>query len=144
MARIWLALALVLGVSGPAWAGIEEGRAALEGGDYETALSHLLPLAQAGDPRAQFYLGRMNEDGFGVPRNEAEAALWFQKSAEKGHAGAQFKLGRMYETGVGVLPDVNKAALWYRKAAESGHAQAQYFLAKYLYDGIAGPIDVRE
>ena len=60
MARISLAVSLmlavssVLAVSEVSRAGLEEGKAALEQGDYATALHELTPLATIGDSRAQF------------------------------------------------------------------------------------------
>lgn len=79
-------------------------------------LDQLRPLANGGDPAAQFALGlrfQGNEIN-GVDQNEAEkeAARWFTRSAENGYVAAQSKLGFLYSDGRGVPKDLNKAYLW--------------------------------
>jgi len=55
-----------------------------------------LPFAQAGDAETQFYLGMMYKQGKGgVSQNMAEAARWFQKSADQGYFYAQSELVKM-------------------------------------------------
>ena len=44
----------------------DAGWAALRAGDYETALSHLEPLALAGDDRAMVGMGYLYLNGFAV------------------------------------------------------------------------------
>ncbi len=111
---------------------VAEGERAYKQGDYELARKILSPLAEAGDPQAQFYLGRMYDNGQGVAKNEAEALRWFRKAAEQGHAKGQFNLGVSYETGQGFPQDAVEAARWVRKAAKQGLANAQSKLG-YMY-----------
>ena len=59
-----------------------------------------------------------------MPRDYAEAALWYRKAADQGDANAQFHLGLMYFRGSGVPQDYAEAAAWYRKAADQGQADA--------------------
>ena len=59
MKRLALALAILIGLAAPAWAGFAEGVAAYHRGDYETALRELRPLAEQGDADAQYNLGIM-------------------------------------------------------------------------------------
>ena len=59
MKRIALATVLLVTLVGPAWAGFNEGVAALERGDYATALKELRPLAEQGNAVAQYNLGFM-------------------------------------------------------------------------------------
>ena len=51
-------------------AALERGVAAYKGGDFQTALTVLRPLADAGNPAAQNDVGRMYYDGKGVPREQ--------------------------------------------------------------------------
>ncbi len=53
MKRLMLAALSFLFLSEPAWAGLEEARAAFKRGDYEMALREVRPLAEEGDARAQ-------------------------------------------------------------------------------------------
>ena len=72
-----LALSLVMACVVPAWAGMEEGAAAYERGDYAAALRECQPLAEEGHPAAQVLLGRMYLEGRGVPRDAVQAEIWF-------------------------------------------------------------------
>ena len=63
MLRFALTLLCWLILAAPAWAGLAEGIAAYERGDYETALQEFQPLAEQGNADAQFNLGLMYDDG---------------------------------------------------------------------------------
>ncbi len=69
-------LAILWGLTAPAWAGYKEGAAAYQRGDYATALQEFKPLAEQGDAEAQNFLGLMYELGRGVPQDYAEAVKW--------------------------------------------------------------------
>ncbi len=112
-----LCVGFTLGLTAPAWAGFEEGKAAYNRGDYATALREWRPLAKQGDAEAQFFLGAMYNLGDGVPQDYAEALQWWRKAAEQGNAKAQFFLGSMYDKGQGVPQDYAKAHIWFTLAA---------------------------
>ncbi len=120
-----LCAGFTLGLTAPAWAGLDEGMAAAKRGDHATALREWRPLAEQGNAKAQFFLGVMYDRGLGVTQDYAEAVRWYRKAAEQGHAEAQHDLGVMYGEGQGVPQDYAEAVRWYRKAAEQGHAYAQ-------------------
>ena len=73
----------------------DEGFAAFERGDYETAFREWLPLAEAGNATAQYNLGLLYDKGQGVPQDDQEALRWWRKAAEQGLAKAQAALGFM-------------------------------------------------
>ncbi len=133
-----------LGLTAPAWAGLDEGVAAYKRGDYATALREWRPLAEQGNANAQFFLGLMYGNGEGVPQDYAKALQWWRKAAEQGVAGAQYNLGIMYDNGRGVPQDSAKALQWYRKAAEQGYAKAQYNLGIMYGNGRGVPQDYAE
>ena len=83
--RLILAAFLLLVPAMPAWAGFAAGQAAMLRGDYEAAYREWGPLAQAGDPRAQFHLGVLYERGWGVPQDFREAARWYLSAADQNH-----------------------------------------------------------
>ncbi len=60
-----LCAGFTLGLTAPAWAGVDEGVAALKRRDYATALREWRPLAEQGDAKAQSNLGLMDERGLG-------------------------------------------------------------------------------
>ncbi len=68
MKRVTAFAVLLVVLATPAWAGIyDEGAAAYERGDYETALREFRPLAEQGNALAQHNLGVMYDNGQGVP-----------------------------------------------------------------------------
>jgi len=53
--------------------------------------------------------------GIGVPKDEAQALVFLQKSADKGYTPALFQLARVYSDGLGVKRDEAKAIDYYEK-----------------------------
>jgi len=84
--------------------------------------------AEQGDAHSQFILGAMHKNGYGVAKNEAEAAQWFRKAAEQGYADAQHEMGWVYLKGRVVAQDEAEAVKWFRLAAAQGHKAAQAVL----------------
>jgi TPR repeat protein len=120
--RFLLALFLVL-LMLPALAQadqLQDGLAAADRRDYQTALKLLQPLADQGNAEAQYDLGNMYLDGPNGKPDFAEAAKWYRKAADQGNVVGQFAVGNMYKNGHGVKKDPAEAAKWYRKAAEQG------------------------
>lgn|GEM_PF-1153923 len=124
---------ILLGLPATAPADVDMGIEAYNLGEYKMALEELLPAAQAGDARAQGYVGVMFQEGQGVEKSFETAARWFKKAAGNGDAQAQHQLGRMYYNGQGMPKDHKQAARWFRKAADQGYASAEYSLG-FLYD----------
>lgn len=113
-------------------AGLKEGLAAYRAGDYARAATVLLDAAEAGDPAAQYSLGRLYFAGQGVPQDAAAALGWYLLAAEQGHAAAQYQAGVWHESGWVVPADGRQAAAWYRRAARQGHSGAMINLG-FLY-----------
>src|SRR5258707_4113506 len=66
----------------PAAAGqLANAISAFNHGNSKTAIKLLKPLAEQGNPGAQYYLGLAYEKSFGVPHDHALAMTWFEKSA---------------------------------------------------------------
>jgi TPR repeat protein len=59
------------------------GSRAYSRGHFTTALRLLRPLADRGEPLAEFDLGLMYELGHGVPRDLPTAHMWFNVSREQ-------------------------------------------------------------
>ena len=77
----------------------QQGLAAAEKGDHQTAFQFWKPLAEQGYASAQFNLGVMYSKGEGVKQDDIEAVKWYRKAAEQGHKNAQYNLGVMYYDG---------------------------------------------
>ncbi|WP_271500942.1 tetratricopeptide repeat protein [Bradyrhizobium sp. CCBAU 11357] len=98
----------------------------------ETALRNAarkdyLPVIQA---LAEFYAS-----GADAELDLREAAIWYEKAAERGDVQAQFFVGRFYATGVGVSPNIRYAAKWFERAAENGYATAAFNVAIFYLNG---------
>ncbi len=143
VARLTLAVGLLaaLWANGPAWAqSVADGFAAYQQGDHLGARDIWLPLAEAGDPVAQFNLGKLYEfGGANLRRDYVQSARWYREAAAQGVAAAQNNLGLMHAQGRGVPRDIARAAELWLSAADAGYALAQYNLALAYFrgDGVA-------
>jgi len=124
-----IAMALVSAV----WGGdAQKGLDAYNSMDYDTALAVWQPLAESGDSGAQYGLGMMYGNGFGVAMEDALALKWYGLAAEQGHAGAQCNLAIMYQNGWGVPLNEEKAIHYYKLAAEQGVPEAMTALGRHF------------
>ena len=136
-------------IPGLASADMASGIAAFQKEDYPTAYQQLRPLAEAGDPKAKYYIGFMHYSGKGAGQNSAEAVKWVKPAAENGIADAQYLFALMTESGLAGSKDkklarktdsINKAEAikWFLLAAEQGQVNAQVKLVdRYLQgDGV--------
>jgi len=98
-------------------------------------LDALRQQGEQGNADTQELLGLHYHSGFGGPKDEAQALIWFRKAADQGRPLAQYSLGEMYEKGQGVPADTDKAVEWYRKAAEQGYARARGAIRKLYIEG---------
>ena len=113
----------------------EDGLAAVERGDFDSAHELWLIEAEKGNVKAQFNLGLMYDSGMGVSQDYKKALNWYRKAADQGHTKSQYNLGALYDNGISVSQDYKEAVDWYLKAAKQGHAKSQNNLANMLYDG---------
>ncbi len=68
----------------------------------EQKFARMRQLAEQGSPGAQYNLGLMYEQGYGVtPRHKAGGGL-VRESCGQGEADAQYRLGSLYYSGQGV------------------------------------------
>ena len=119
-------------------ASFNAGEVLFESEEYEEAAEHLFDAAAAGHARAQYYLGEMNYNGWGMPENEIAAAEWYRLAARQGETDAMYKLGLIFHAGEDLPRDFEEAAKWYRLAAEKGHDEAWYALGGMYRIGLIG------
>lgn len=118
------------------YAGLKEGLAAFENGNYEMAYRQLNPLAESGVAMAQNTIGRMYLQGQGVPKNPNKALILFRKAAKQGLPNAKNNLGVMYAAGNVVSQDYEQAIVWFREAANQGFSLAMNNLADMYENGL--------
>lgn len=115
----------------------EEGRAALELADYQSAITHFAHAAEAGHAGAQYNLATLYHEGEGVERDTSLAVYWYTKAAEQGDTASQYWLCIMHREGIGVPRDYSEAFYWCHRAAEKGHAAALFAVGQFYFDGLA-------
>jgi TPR repeat protein len=103
--------------------------------------AHLYEQAADRSKWAQFKLGAMYLQGQGVPKSEARALQWWQKSADGGYGKAQNNLGVMYDRGIAVQRDYRKALDWYLLAQGRGGVQAKGNLEDFFEAGRGAPAE---
>jgi TPR repeat protein len=114
----------------------KEGMSALSKKDYSLAVSKFILASNAGDDRAQLFLGQMYLEGTGVLQNFEEAARFFTLSALKGNPHSQNALGSMYFKGIGFKEDHVLAKKWYGLSASQGNDDSQFNLGLLYESGL--------
>ncbi|MDA8647298.1 sel1 repeat family protein [Porticoccaceae bacterium] len=85
----------------------------LVGQSYKKSQNNLLAVdwlsrsAKQGYTQAQYELGKMYDQGLGIPENNRLAAEWYLSAAEAGLASAQYRLSEMYSSGKADSADSN-------------------------------------
>lgn len=140
LVRLVASLLLLLNLVCSSAAGtLDAAMAAYGAGNYADALRLLKPLAQKGQPFAQYTLGYMFAFGKGVPKNQRRAVKWIGKAADQGLPAAEYYLGLAYSFGRGVPKNYTEAAEWFSKAAHQDFPPAQYHLGEALAHGTGVP-----
>lgn len=102
------------------------------------------PIAEAGDPVAQFDLGTIYRKSHEMERSSTEAVRWLRRAGDQGHMVAQAELGMMYEHGLEIERDRKESAKWLRLAADQGYPRAQMTLAAKYLRGLGVEKDAEE
>ena len=126
---------LLFCVSLNAAAGLKEGIEAANSGDFDTALKEFQYLSDMNFAPGVYELAKLYEGGFGVLKNQREAANLFSKAVKLGSADAMFSLAVMHEEGRGVKQDKQRAIDLYTQAAKKNLAAAQFNLGVMYTNG---------
>lgn len=106
-----------------------EAAAAAQRGDYVVAYCFWRPLAEQGDAEAQYALGWMYHNGYGLVTNDLAAKAWWEKAVAQGHVDAMFSLGTLHSVGsTTIVRDYPNAMRLWARAAAAGHVNARYAL----------------
>lgn len=122
-----LALALAVTVAARA-AGAEDAtaaKAAMQAGNYAEAYCIWRALAEDEHAEAQFNLGWLYHNGYGLVIDDVEAARWWELAAQQGHRDALAALGNLYQFGGRDVPrDGVRALDYFLRAARAGDEDA--------------------
>jgi TPR repeat protein len=98
---------------------------AMRTGDFAEAYCILRPLAEAGDADAEYNIGWMYRNGYGLRINDSLALEWWKKASAQGNADASFSIAMLYSLGEGeVRRNRDKAIDYYLLAAIDGQEDA--------------------
>ncbi len=114
---------------------LSDGLAAKSRRDIGSARACWEPLADEGDPRAQYYLVNLYQDECD---NRLEAGLMAERLmsvANGSNPQAQYYLGLLFQYGRGFERDFDRALDWLNRAADGGDAQARYRLGQMYRHG---------
>jgi len=111
------------------------GIAAFESRHFGRAAGLLSPLADGGNPQAQYRMAIMAQNGLGMHENQLLALEYMKAAAEAGLDIAQHGLGFMYMEGECADKDPEMAVHWFKKAAEQGLVGSQTTLAMMYEEG---------
>ena len=92
---------------------------------YIEAYEWYKKAADQGYSAAQYNIGVLYNNGYGVSQDYNKAYEWYKKAANQGYSAAQYNIGVLYNNGYGVSQDYNKAYEWCKKAAAQGYSAAQ-------------------
>ena len=126
---------LLLLCFGPLQAEENDQRAseAMRAGNYAIAYCIWQPKAKAGDANAQYNIGWLYHNGYGLAVNDEQAQSWWQKASAQGHIEARFALASLYtHGGRGVQKDINKAIPLYIGSLTSNDEEARLILHNLL------------
>ena len=112
---------------------------AFDSGDYKTAISLWMPLAESGDTDAQNYLGIIYYLGLGVSKDYNKALEWYELAAKAGNADAQRNFGDMVNYGRGTKKDNYQAYKWYFAASQQGNKKAENQITMLAASGNLSP-----
>lgn len=111
----------------------DSARASMRAGNYAEAYCVWRELATRGDAEAQYSLGWMYHNGYGLAINDVEALRWWEKAAAQEYADALYALGALYRAGsLDVPKDGPRAVGYFVRAAQKGDDDAAALLRSLI------------
>ncbi|MEN8118097.1 MAG: T9SS type A sorting domain-containing protein [Bacteroidota bacterium] len=104
--------------------------------DYELAFSLFEQAALENEPIAQFFLGKMFEQGLGVEKNLQKAIKYFQISADNDNNASLLELGKVYKNGNGVKQNFKNAVRYFKKSSDKNSSKGQYAMGYMYFKGL--------
>ena len=106
---------------------------AMRAGNFAEAYCVLKPYAESGDAEAQYNIGWMYLNGYGLMMNDSKALEWWKRASDQGYTDASFSIAMLYSLGEGqVEKDMDKAIEYYLMAVEDGHEDANMIIRSML------------
>jgi TPR repeat protein len=104
-------------------------------------IRHLRLAAESGDAAAQFNLGilfdsSVDDNGYAIEGNRAEAIKWLLAAAEQGLPRAQSRLAEFYTDGPNASANLVNACAWFLLATQNSRGVHRH-RARSGYEGVA-------
>ncbi|TWX73041.1 tetratricopeptide repeat protein [Colwellia sp. C1TZA3] len=113
----------------------------LNRGEFKAAIAQFEPLVAEGYAPAQYQMGLVYLNGYGVIKDPIKAVELLHLAAAKNYSDALFDLSLLYSEGEVVKKDLKTAYTLMEKAAKKGLARAQFNLGVMIYNGNGVPQD---
>ena len=110
-------------------------REAYERKNYIDAYEQFLVLQDDNSGNACYYLGVMNQQGWGKVADTAAAAQFYECAISHQHLKAMHNLAGLYHRGSGVEQDLEKARSLYARSANLGGAKSAHRLGLIYFQG---------
>jgi hypothetical protein len=124
---------------------VQEIASAIQQGNFAEAYYLWRPRAESGDANAQYGIGWMYHNGYGLAISDDEAIAWWELASHQGHIDATFALGMLYGLGEGaVRRDMTLAVSYYHRAAREGHEDARLLLRTLMAEGDSNAIQLMQ
>lgn len=101
-----------------------------------------LACSEAGVAAAQWNLGRMYINGWGVGLDLAAAETWYRRAAEQGYAYAEVSLGVLLTQDAPTDAALAEALMWFERGAYQGISYAMMRVAEAYANGLGTPVDL--
>ena len=135
-----LFLATALTFATPVFSGLPEALMSLNYKQYPTALAEFQSLAEQGNVAALYYLGKMHQNGWGVPKNISMAVNYFKAADQGFYLPAAAQLGKILLYGSdGIVANPPAAIHLLKKSALAGDAEAAFELGNAAISGLGNP-----
>lgn len=111
------------------------GRGLLDLEQYTEAMKVFRAAADKKSAYGALWVGNLYMRGLGVPKDLAQAKIWYEKGTALGQQNAAYNLARMYLDGDGMAKDPQKAREVFERAASLGEPQAYTELGHLYLNG---------
>ena len=116
----------------------------LNRGEFKAAIAEFEPLIEQQYAPAQYQMGLIYLNGWGVLKDEAKALEYIKQAADQNYAEALFNLSTIYTEGELVNQDLKKAFTLMKKAADRDLPSAQFNLGVMYANGQGITKDARK
>ena len=107
-------------------------------------IEEIRDLAESGDAKALFHMGKFYSNGNGLVRNLIEAAKWYERAVSKGDIRACHNLALMKFRGEGIERDIDGGLALFEQAAVAGEPDSAEIAADFYCRGKQAPERIRK